>query len=377
MPLPVTFANLTAPTLPELDQNFAALGALTTIPCVISGTNALSLTPATNTPSINTYANYQPFSGVIVNANTGPTTAQVGALNFLTVYKDTSAGPVALSGGELIPNTLATFTYDSALNSGAGGFHLQVSASSVGPVGGSSRGLIGSSAGGGVTASWSAKELIAETALGGPTVKGVNLTLNFNGAGTGAGGMDTGTVPTSASMAVYAIYNPTTAAWNTLGQSTGAGAPTPTYTGGNAPSGYTFSTLLWTGLTDGSAHIKKFNQIDRTAWIGQIQVVSATAANANTYVTASVSAAVPVGATTLAGTVGSTSTAAASQVTVASDTSGSYSQPVVTGASSVALDGFGSSGPFQPLPLTTVQQIAWKSGTNTVNTTINVDRYTF
>lgn len=378
MPLPVIFANLTNPTLPELDQNFAALGALTPIPCAVSGTNALTLAPLSTAPTVNAYSGNQSFLGVISATNTNAVSAQVGALAALQVYKDTALGPQALSGGELVPNNLLTLTYDGALNGGAGGFHLATSASAnPGAVVGSSRGLKGSAAGGTQTASWSVIEFIAEGALGGLTVKGVNLALSFNGGTVGAGGMDTGTVPATSSLAVYAIYNPTTSTWSTLGQATGSAVPSLVYSGTHMPSGYLYSALIWTGVSDGSSNVKKFNQLDRTVYTGQIVAVNATAGTANTYATASISSLVPFGASTVSGTAGSTSVSAASQVTVASDTSGNWSQPIVTGNSTVALDGFGSAAPFVALPLTTAQQIAWKAGTNTVNTTINVDRYMF
>lgn len=125
MPLPITFAGLSVATGAELDQNFAALGALTTIPCTVSGTNALALTPLANTPTVSGYANYQAFSCVASATNTGATTAAVGSLAALSVYKDKSTGPTALAGGEIVNHNLITLTYDSALNSGAGGFHLR------------------------------------------------------------------------------------------------------------------------------------------------------------------------------------------------------------------------------------------------------------
>ena len=124
MALPNTFAAQTAPTMPELDQNFAALGALTAIPCTVAGTNTITMTPAANTPTIAAYANYQPFSGVAAATNTGAVTAAVGGLTALAVYKDTAAGPVALAGGEIAIGNALYLVYDSALTSGNGGFHL-------------------------------------------------------------------------------------------------------------------------------------------------------------------------------------------------------------------------------------------------------------
>lgn len=124
MPLPTLFATQTTSTGPQLDANFAALGALTAIPCAISGTNAIILSPSANSPTIAAYANYQPFSGIAAATNTGAVTAQVGSLAALAVYKDTASGPVALVGGEIAIGNALYLVYDSALGSGAGGFHL-------------------------------------------------------------------------------------------------------------------------------------------------------------------------------------------------------------------------------------------------------------
>lgn len=124
MPLPVTFANLTEALLSYLDDNFAALGALTPIPCTITGTNTISLAANSDTPTVAAYSNYMQFSGVAANTNTGAATAQVDSLSALNVYKDTPSGPVVLTGGEIVSGCLLELVYDSALNTGSGGFHL-------------------------------------------------------------------------------------------------------------------------------------------------------------------------------------------------------------------------------------------------------------
>jgi hypothetical protein len=61
---------------------------------------------------------------VAVASNSGATTARVGSLAVLPVYKDKSGGPTALAGGEIIIHNFVTLIYDAALNSGGGGFHL-------------------------------------------------------------------------------------------------------------------------------------------------------------------------------------------------------------------------------------------------------------
>ena len=136
MALPFVFAAATAPTTPQLDANFNALGALTAIPCTVSGTNALALTPIANTPAIAAYVNYQPFSGVVATTNTTSATCAVSGLAALNIYKDTPAGPVVLVAGDLVASNAFVLVYDSALNAGVGGFHLITIASrpSIGAV---------------------------------------------------------------------------------------------------------------------------------------------------------------------------------------------------------------------------------------------------
>lgn len=127
MALPNTFANQTTPSMQELDQNFAAVGALTVLPCSVTGTNSINLTLLANTPSVAAYVNYMQFSGVFSGTSTGAMTARVGALPVLNVYKDTAAGPVLTAAGDGFVGNFFTLVYDRALNSGAGGFHLQTS----------------------------------------------------------------------------------------------------------------------------------------------------------------------------------------------------------------------------------------------------------
>lgn len=130
MPLPVTFGPLASPiNLSDLDLNFAAVGKLGTLPCTIAGADALTLTLALNTPTISAYSNYLRFAGIATQDNTTAVTAAVGALGALNVYKDSINGPVALFGGEIQAGSSIILTYDSALNSGNGGFHLQTGSS--------------------------------------------------------------------------------------------------------------------------------------------------------------------------------------------------------------------------------------------------------
>ena len=119
------FANVTVAQTPWLDQNFAAISQAATNPCTASGTNAITLTLSANLPAVPSYANYQAYSFIASASNTGATTANVGTLGSRNVYKDTSQGPQALVSGDITQNNVYTLIYDSALNSGSGGFHIR------------------------------------------------------------------------------------------------------------------------------------------------------------------------------------------------------------------------------------------------------------
>lgn len=58
------------------------------------------------------------------------------------------------------------------------------------------------------TATYTADELVVKDAFGGRQWVLPNLALNINLATVGAGGMDSGTAPSSGYVAIYAIYNP-------------------------------------------------------------------------------------------------------------------------------------------------------------------------
>lgn len=126
--------NLTNP-LAALDNNFTTFGALVPIPCTVAGTNALTLTQNSAglvpTPTISVYSTNMLFTAIATATNTGAVNATVGSTGVLPVYKDTSAGPVALTGGEIVNACAFSLWYDPALNSGGGGFHLSSSTASV------------------------------------------------------------------------------------------------------------------------------------------------------------------------------------------------------------------------------------------------------
>ncbi len=127
MALPFQFANVTTLVTTQIDANYNALGALTPIPCSVSGTNTITLTPLASVPTVAAYSNYMQFTGIAAATNTTTVQAQVGSLTALNVYKDTGSGPVLLTGNEIVASCSMVLLYDSALNAGNGGLHYKSS----------------------------------------------------------------------------------------------------------------------------------------------------------------------------------------------------------------------------------------------------------
>ncbi len=125
MALPIIFGPLTAASMGMLDQDFAAVGALTTILCAATGTNAIVLTPTASQPSINAYGLPNPlkFSFLAPASTSGAVTLEVLALGFLPVYVPggTQATSGTLSSGQYYE---VTYTTGANYNSGNGAWVL-------------------------------------------------------------------------------------------------------------------------------------------------------------------------------------------------------------------------------------------------------------
>jgi hypothetical protein len=139
VPAITRFANDTTPALPDLDENFDAFGLLAPIPVAASGINDLTLTqqtsgagPDATSIALQAYVDHVQVCFIAVATNTTIMTARVGSLAAIKIYKDTAAGTVALSGGEVVLGNAITLIYDSALDSGNGGWHLVSITANVG-----------------------------------------------------------------------------------------------------------------------------------------------------------------------------------------------------------------------------------------------------
>ncbi len=93
------------------------------------------------------------------------------------------------------------------------------------------------------SATFTADELIVETSTGQQyRLNAFSKVINIGT--TGAGGMDVGSPPTTGFVAIYAIYNPTTATAALLAVNTTSYVAPQIYGGSNMPSGYTASALV-------------------------------------------------------------------------------------------------------------------------------------
>ena len=150
------------------------------------------------------------------------------------------------------------------------------------------------------TATFTADELIVQTALGGRQYKLSSFSNIINLASTGAGGMDTGTVPVTGFVALYAIYNPTTLASGLLAVNA-TSAVVPEVCAGVMPSGYTASALVSVLRISGS----KFTICEQSGRVVSIQDFSALSATSAipTATRLSIAGVVPLNARKVSGTL--------------------------------------------------------------------------
>ncbi|WP_235443036.1 hypothetical protein [Caballeronia mineralivorans] len=183
-------------------------------------------------------------------------------------------------------------------------------ANAIGPVVGSVRNAAMSVTAASASATFTADEIIVETALGGAPFRLASFNKTINLAATGAGGMDTGAAPVSGFVALYAIYNPTTQTAALLATNAAALQPN-VYGGANMPAGYTASALLSVWQTNASKQFVIGYQQDRAVTMSQYTALS-TSTSAVTSL--SLGANVPPNARSVDGVLLISNTAASSMI---------------------------------------------------------------
>lgn len=283
------------------------------------------------------------------------------------------------------------------------------------------------------SATFTADEVVLETALGGLPFKLPNFSKSINLGTTGAGGMDTGSAPASGFVALYAIYNPQAAVFTgsisattltvtavtsgtlAVGQYVQGAAPgttitalgtgsggTGTYTvsasqtyasgalstgsaallatnsttlqpnvygGANMPTGYTASALVSVWPTNGSSQFKIGIQLDRRLSFPNVGVLSSGTPQAS-FTTLSISGAVPINARSVSGTIGTTVLTGNGVVNIyVASNSSGIFQCNDVG---YCVAGASTGCNFDSMPLTTAQQLAYIAGTSATTQTFTI-----
>lgn len=235
---------------------------------------------------------------------------------------------------------------------------------------------------------FAADSLIVATSLGGAQYTLSNYSSQtFNGATTGAGGLDTGSMPTNSWVGIYAIYNPTTGTASILGAVTATPGLCPTiYNNGHMPSGYTASALIAIWPTNGSAQLIVGYVLGR-----HITILNQTVLNTSTpeasFTSLSLAAStggaavVPPSAKTVDGifinALGSTPSAGNYLMAVASDAGGAGEQNLFMAMPATSSAAFHAN--YAALAMPTAQTLYWASTTSgtTPNFTITVTGYSW
>ncbi|WP_221179052.1 hypothetical protein [Pseudomonas brassicacearum] len=222
------------------------------------------------------------------------------------------------------------------------------------------------------SATLTADEVVVKSALGGAawTLSVFNKTINL-GAAPGPGGMDTGSSPASGYLAIYAIYNPTTGVSALLAKNATSAVQTETYSGANMPSGYTASALVSVWPTNGGGQFVVGVMQGRQVAAGGIQVLSSSVQQAS-FVSLSLSAAVPLNAKTAKGYMRIGSSSPGNNLGQISANSVGLDQTIIEGGYTNATSAFS-------VAMLTPQTLFYTATTSagTLNSLIVISSYTF
>jgi hypothetical protein len=227
------------------------------------------------------------------------------------------------------------------------------------------------------SATFTADEIIVESALGGLPNRLASYSQVINLATTGAGGMDTGTAPVSGFVALYAIYKPSTATVSILACNA-ATLQGNVYGGANMPAEYTASGLIAVVATNGSSQFLPVLVQDRKVSFPFVQGFTTSTGTPN-LTSVSIASAVPLNAKSIQGLVSMTQTGTGAM------TAGLAANAITT-SNGFGYEGFQWAGanstdtrPFGPIDLLTAQTIFFSSTSTAASAAIYIDvsSYTF
>jgi hypothetical protein len=299
----------------------------------VAGTGGANVYAAAYAPVITALTDGMQLRFKALTANTGASTFSPNGLAAKAIV---GLAQVPLQGGEIVAAGTCTVVYSLALDrwvlTSCSGGDLQVApatqsqhaiqlgqmAAVVGGVRSAKMTVAAASA----TATLTADEVAVKTALGGAAWLLSSFSNAINLASTGVGGMDTGTAPVSGFVAIYAIYNPTTATSALLAVNATTARQPEVYGGANMPAGYTASALVSVWRTNASGQFVVGGQRDRRVSFPTVQALN-TSVGAGSPTTLVLSTSIPKNAVGCSGAFNITSAAGSSNAcTIQSDTSG-------------------------------------------------------
>ncbi|GAA7771015.1 hypothetical protein HpMS107_56930 [Helicobacter pylori] len=340
------------------------------------------------TPVIGSLVDGTPFWYKVKFGNLGGVTLNVNGLGAFPVV---GAAHQALTGGEYVSGGKALVVWRADINSFililCTGGALQVSpgltaiqAAQYGQltgIVGSARNVSATLSAPATSITFTADELVAETALGGLQFKAANFSQTLNLAMTGIGGMDTGTAPISGFVGVYAGYNPTTQAWGVFATNATAAAVGNVYGGANRPAGYTATMLISVWPTNGSGQLIIATQQDRKISFAPIAIISTSTQQA-AYALFNAAPAVPKNAKTCRPSVNiNSSLASATLSTQVAASAAGVGECTITTVS--VINNSGQATPLQHVPLITQQGLYYIATvtSGTMSFTLTICEYTF
>jgi hypothetical protein len=225
------------------------------------------------------------------------------------------------------------------------------------------------------TATFTADEVIVETALGGAPIRLAGVNLNINLGIVGAGGMAAGAAPNSGYVAIYLAYNPTTLAKCLFAVDASTAIQANIYGGVNAPAGFVASALVAVWPTTAAGLLAVGSLEGRTFSFPAIAVQS-TSATFATLTILVVAGALPKNAVYATGFVNMQSTIAANFGFGVAATNGGIGQTSSSGV--ITNPGQGTGGVFG-LPIVIPQTVyfAFSCSGGTPTLTMSLSTYTF
>jgi hypothetical protein len=227
------------------------------------------------------------------------------------------------------------------------------------------------------TGTFTADELIVETALGGTAYKIASYSQTVNLATTGAGGMDTGSPPANSFVSLYAIYNPTTTTASILACAVAISSGA-VYSGANMPTGYTASALLTTVPTNASSQFPILYAYNGKVSYPKVNALNITASVPTTWTSVGLSNSVgmvPATAISISGSAGDPTAAQNGAVALASDANGTNELDIAIAGTSSGIGSFLTGAPFSDLPLITAQTLYYKSTNASYGVRIDISAY--